>query len=202
MRPTAAIQDYKRSIMARNGPLQLVILGKDAYPSDPTGIAFCKETWPGQANHSCSGRYVLEALGVDWQAERMRCQTPADLFRKLAAAGVVFFNACYAPPNGKRFSKATHRRALEEGYGFNREILEAAPLVVRCGEARLMDWVVTAGEAKYWDVVHPDVRNSFNRWTKERWATTWGRSGSLAHTWPNKPSNIHLDRGATDKVNQ
>jgi hypothetical protein len=65
--PFERTQEYIASIDVAS--VQLVILGKDAYPTDPTGVAFCKPTWGAMKHGNCSGRFVLEALGVNWEAE-------------------------------------------------------------------------------------------------------------------------------------
>ena len=175
--------------------VQLVILGKDAYPTDATGVAFCKSTWEAQTAPNCSGLYVLQALGVDCAAEKRREieRKPLDLFNRLAQSGVAFLNASYSSPLGKRFSIKANLGALVEAYELNKAIIEVARTVIRCGEARRMDWVPGSDtEMKYFDVVHPDKRNSFNKCTKDRWNKLWGAPGSLAAYWPNKPKNIVL----------
>ena len=179
--------------------VQLVILGKDAYPTDSTGVAFCKPTWGAQIKPNCSGLFVLQALGVDYAAEKQRVpeRPPLDLFERLAHSGVVFLNASYSTEVGKRFTKTANLPKLTEAYGVNKAIIGAAKNVIRCGEARRMDWVPDSDtEKKYFDVVHPDKRNSFNKWTKDRWGKLWATPGSLAAYWPNKPNNIILTKPA------
>jgi len=194
MQPSEATQAYKQQILRSGVAIQLVILGKDAFPQESTGIAFCKETWAGQANHTCSGRYVLEALGVDWRAEQARGGDPIKLFHALRDVGVVFFNACYAKPEGKQFAKSTHEQAIKAGYAFNREILEAAPRVILCGQAELMRWAHPIIDSKYKAYVHPSQLNGISRHEKLRnaWAETWGTPASLESDWPTKPAGISL----------
>jgi len=55
-----------------------------------------------------------------------------------------------------------------------------------------MERVKPAVSPKCRDEVHPDIRNSFNRWTKERWAAAWDAPCSLAWAWPVKPDDIQL----------
>lgn len=156
MHPSSATQQYKRRILESGVPIQLVILGKDAFPQGAIGIAFCKEKWDGQASHTCSGRYVLEALGVDWRAEQAKGGDPVVLFEALRDAGVVFFNACYLKPDKTRFTKKTHDVAIKAAYAFNREILEAADEVILCGQAELMRWAYRFSDEK-------NISNAFTK---------------------------------------
>ncbi|OOG54636.1 hypothetical protein B0E47_11210 [Rhodanobacter sp. B05] len=194
MQPSEATQAYKQQILQSGVAIQLVILGKDAFPQEPTGIAFCKETWAGQANHTCSGRYVLEALGVDWRAEQARGGDPIKLFHALRDVGVVFFNACYVKPDGKQFAKSTHEQAIKVGYAFNQEILETTPRIILCGQAQLMRWAHPIIDDKYKTYVHPSQLNGISPHPKVRiaWAETWGNPGSLERDWPTKPAGIAL----------
>jgi len=175
--------------------VQMVILGKDAYPTDPTGVAFCKPTWKALTDGNCSGLYVLQALGVDLAAEEQRQpeQLPPNLFERLGGAGVAFLNASYSPAVGGRFTRRDDLSALAEAYDLNRPILSVAKSVIRCGEAKLMDWVAEEDSAKiYWDVVHPAKRNSSNKYIKKDWSEIWGTPRSLAGFWPGESSGIAL----------
>ena len=191
MEPSAATVQYKHAAMSSGVSIQLLMLGKDN-PNGSTGIVFCRQTWAEQTHRTCPGRYVLEALGVDWRIESERSAAPMELFYKLMRAGVVFLSPCYAPATGKPLDRLTYRIALDVGDVFNREIVNAASVVIRCGEATLMERVKPAISPKCRDEVHPDIRNSFNRWTKERWAAAWGTPCSLAWAWPVKPNDIQL----------
>lgn len=52
-------------ILKKKRNFSLIIMGKDPFPTDPIGIPFCKKTWDEQLGVVCSGRYVLESLGMD-----------------------------------------------------------------------------------------------------------------------------------------
>jgi len=193
MTPIERTREYIASIDLTK--VQLVILGKDAYPTEPTGVAFCKQDWKALTAGNCSGLYVLQALGVDWAAEERRQpeRLPPDLFERLAISGVVFLNASYSADVGGRFTLRDDLNALVEAYELNRSILAVAKTVIRCGEAKRMDWVPDVEpEAKYQNVVHPDKRNSTNRHVKKDWNALWGNPGSLAGAWPVKSDNISV----------
>jgi hypothetical protein len=186
MTPFERTQQYIASIDL--ALVQLVILGKDAYPTDPTGVAFCKTTWDAMTRGNCSGRHVLEALGVNWKAEEHRQpeHLPPDLFKRLARAGVVFLNASYLPAKGGRFTRRADLDALTTAYKLNSSILSAATTVIRCGEAKRMDWVPDVKpEGKFRDVVHPGIRNRNSKYKKDEWDVLWGKTGSLASKWTN-----------------
>jgi hypothetical protein len=194
MTPIERTRDYVESIELKR--VRLVIMGKDLYPKSATGIAFCKPDWPALMAENCSGRYVLQALGINLTVEGASGQPPPhDLFKRLAQAGVVFLNASYSEDVGERFTKALKLGALRDAYyDLNKPILTAAKTVIRCGEARRMDWALDSKEEKrqFCDVVHPDKRNSYNSHTKVRWAQLWGTPGSLSKTWSGTTSSIAL----------
>lgn len=186
-------RDYVESIELKR--VRLVIMGKDPYPESATGIAFCKPDWPALMADNCSGRYVLQALGINLTVESASGQLPPhDLFKRLAQAGVVFLNASYSEDVGKRFTKARKLDALREAYDLNKPIITAAKTVIRCGEAFRMDWALDSKEEKrqFCDVVHPDKRNSYNSHTKVRWAQLWGTPSSLSKTWSGATRSIAL----------
>lgn len=192
MTPIECTRDYVKSIELER--VRLVILGKDAYPKSGTGIAFCKPDWPALMADNCSGRYVLQALGINLTVESASGQPPHDLFKRLAQAGVVFLNASYSEDVGERFTKARKLDALRKAYDLNKPIITAAKTVIRCGEAFRMDWALDSKEVKrqFCDVVHPDKRNSYNSHTKVRWAQLWGTLGSLSKTWSGATRSIAL----------
>jgi len=43
---------------------ELVIVGKDPYPSAAMGIPFCKPSWTMMANQTISGFHVLNSLAL------------------------------------------------------------------------------------------------------------------------------------------
>jgi hypothetical protein len=82
--------------------------------------------------------------------------------------------------------------ALTTAYKLNSPILSATTTVIRCGEAKRMDWVSDVKpEGKFRDVVHPDIRNRNSKYTEQEWKKWWGKPGSLANAWTNK-QNILL----------
>ena len=136
MEPSAATVQYKHAAMSSGVSIQLLMLGKDN-PNGSTGIVFCRQTWAEQTHRTCPGRYVLEALGVDWRIESERSAAPMELFYKLMRAGVVFLSPCYAPATGKPLDRLTYRIALDVGDVFNREILNPASVVSVVARPRL-----------------------------------------------------------------
>jgi hypothetical protein len=152
--------------------LQLAVVGKDPFPSNPVGIPFCKPTWDQQLAENCSGRHVLLSLGFDLSRVRSEYATPSLLFERLRAVGIVFLNASYIYV-GTSIRKTKHLANLQNAYQLNKPILQAAKTVLYCGEASKIQWVTSInGEGRHC-VVHPDVRNKVNPCTSDRWRSWW-----------------------------
>ncbi len=138
MRPPSSTLRYLDGVSSTG--LQLAVVGKDPFPSNATGIAFCKPAWDQQLAENCSGRHVLLSLGFDPSATQAEYATPSLLFERLRTVGIVFLNASYIYV-GTPIRKAKHLAHLQHAYQVNKVILEAAKAVLYCGEASKMRWV-------------------------------------------------------------
>ncbi len=152
--------------------LQLAIIGKDPFPSDPTGIPFCKPFWEQQLAWNCSGLYVLRSLGLDLDIIQDAHLTPISLFESLLAEGIVFLNASYTTIEGK-ITQSRHIPQLRAAYELNKNIIQSAETVIYCGEASKIKWVAPIKRTGSHCVVHPDVRNKNRRITSNRWHKWW-----------------------------
>lgn len=152
--------------------LQLAIIGKDPFPSDPTGIPFCKPSWEQQLAWNCSGLYVLRSLGLASIAIQTDYPTPALLFEFLRTKGIVFLNASYIPIDGK-ITQSRHILQLRAAYELNKNIIKSAKSVIYCGEASKIKWIAPINHTGSHCVVHPDVRNKNRRITSDRWHQWW-----------------------------
>lgn len=152
--------------------LQLAVIGKDPFPSDPTGIPFCKPSWGQQLDLKCSGLYVLHSLGLDITAIQENHPTPRSLFEFLRTEGIVFLNASYIYIGGK-ITQTKHLQHLIAAYTLNKNIIEAAKTVIYCGEASKIRWIAPIEQSGSHCVIHPDVRNKNREITSDRWSIWW-----------------------------
>jgi len=161
----------------RHSDIHLVIVGKDPFPKDPTGIPFCKSEWDAQVVRNGSGYFVLSALGFELSLDRLSAQKlkPQELFLELAKAGVVFLNASYVLPGEGRFDK----EARSEAFKINEPFLTKATHVICCGKAKTIPKI---DGRDYCCVIHPDPRNRTKQATKERWKKAW-QPGALSWRW-------------------
>lgn len=166
-------RNYLKDIPRKN--LHLAIMGKDPYPTDATGIPFCKPTWEQQLSQNCSGRFVLLSLGFNPGVLQQKYDTPIHLFEELREYGIVFLNVSYKYI-GKAIRKKHHLVYLQNSYQHNRLALEAARLVLFCGEAeKILRWgIMPINNNRYRCVIHPDVRNKNNPNRSDSWQNCWG----------------------------
>ncbi|WP_208729707.1 hypothetical protein [Corallococcus exercitus] len=153
--------------------LQLLISGKDPFPTDPIGIPFCKGSWREQFDDTCSGGIVLQALGFTPEALQARFTTPADCFMRLVDFGIGFINLSYHFLDGAA-READEAPYLKSAAEINKPLLAKAERVLLCGEAAKMHWY--AGTRPYDHIVcHPDRRNAITERDEIRmaWQATW-----------------------------
>lgn len=155
------------------GPLQIALVGKDPFPTAHTEIPFCKATWTEQIASNCSGRYVLESLGIALSEAQAEYETPKGLFEELRNVGIVFLNASHTYVGG-RIVRSKHLPLLITAHLTNKPLLQAAKRVVYCGEAWKVSWIDPTVQGER--CVHPDVRNKYNPRTVESWEQSWGEN--------------------------
>lgn len=158
--------------LANLSDLQLVIVGKDPYPKDATGVPFCKPCWDSQTAANCSGRYVLESLGIDPEDDELHkaYPTPKHIFDELCVQGVVFLNACFDLIDGP-ITKRDHSQMLQDAYEVNESYLAVPQKVVYCGEAKKICWI-NEGLVVH-RAMHPDFRNKNHKDRSDRWRKWW-----------------------------
>lgn len=147
--------------LARRAPLRLAIVGKDPFPTAPTGIPFCKETWQEQTSASCSGGVLLQSLGVKIGKADDRRASPKLEFISLLESGVVVLNASYEHV-GRPIRKCDID-VIRRGFEVNRALLDKDIDILLCGEAKKCRWLDEFDQARAIDVVHPDIRNRHSR---------------------------------------
>ena len=167
------IEDYYKKAKELKNNLKLVILGKDPYPSERNGIAFCKDSF-SKMNKSCSGRYVIESImeeDFDDIKDMYNEKTPIDLFTDLLDKGVLFLNL-----SNKLLTDSDEiNKNLTETLAENKQYLPKAGnfTFIKCGKFRekfFRENYLIYSE-KHEIVIHPDVRNKYQR--TERWDSYW-----------------------------
>ncbi|MDD4220522.1 MAG: hypothetical protein PHR10_10125 [Sphaerochaetaceae bacterium] len=178
-------EDYL-NILEGLDEIEKIIMGKDPYPEDPTGIPFCKNAWNAVFQNNCSGRYVLSALGYKRkEILEGKYGCPADFFKYLAGKkGIVFLNMSYHYIGGS-LRKKEHEGYIEEARATNMPIMEKAKSIFICGAAGKLPWIASTWIAlkgvKVINVVHPDVRNRSSKYqsVRDEWKKNWGTKSSL-----------------------
>lgn len=169
---------------APKGPLSLVIVGQDPFPTGATGIPFSKETWKEQLAPSSAALYVLNTLGIDADAAKAEFKScPDELFRALRDQGVVVLNASYTLPDERKSSALSWSAVLDESRTYDRGILERAERTVLCGRiAQRLSKLPYVNNPEHY--VHPAVRNKTHPITsvREAWHKQWGNP-SLSSLW-------------------
>lgn len=200
------LEEYLGGLTGRDS-LQLVIVGKDPYPNDATGIPFCKTGMRAQFKSNCSGGIVLKALGCDVEFLLKKYEKDEEgtlkLFTALRDAGIVFLNVIYRTEIeeiGKRIVKKDDLLALKTDYErYNGMVLSKARRVIYCGEAKKIQWVEGAPRAddkKIHAVPHPDMRNSYSRHAKVRKKyEDWWSPGKLR-----RKLGLELPKGVTART--
>jgi len=159
---------YKNILLTRQY-VDLIIVGKDPYPTSAAGIPFCKESWKELLRVNCSGYHVLSALGVDLVAAKEKFSTPIILFEALAVEGIAFLNASYHFLNSERIYKK-HFCFIEMATAVNKLIIEKTKVCILCGQAKVIKDYIPA-QTDIFEVIHPDVQN--RKFNKNAWEQVW-----------------------------
>lgn len=160
---------YRILLNLRRG-FDLVVVGKDPFPTAPTGIPFCKPSWAEQQKRNGCGIYVLEALGVDIPGAMALHPTPAGLFFSLAVQGVAFLNCSYHFLGSSHIAKR-HLAYVRHAFAVNKPIVEKANVVLLCGAAQVLGDLYPR-TARWTPVIHPDPRNRM----RAAWENWWSPS--------------------------
>lgn len=165
--------DYLAGIASQTA-IHAVFVGKDPFPTAPVGLPFCKNTWTEQLQDNCSGKHVLQSIGVSLAMANQAYQTPIDLFMALARQGIVMLNASYHFLNSPGFPKV-YVPLLEQANTVNLPVIGRAQYVFLLGQAKVLlpyirqkfpelkDSVVT--------VIHPDTQN--RKFRRSEWEEIW-----------------------------
>jgi uracil DNA glycosylase len=124
-------------VLSTNNFFKLVIIGKDPFPTAPTGIPFCKSSWIEHEQANNSGLYVLRSLWIDLNGAKHRYSVPAGLFYYLATQGIVFLNASYHFLNVKTIPQKDYQY-IDMALNINEPIIRNAKDVLLCGQAKVI----------------------------------------------------------------
>lgn len=165
------------------------IVGQDPYPSNPSGIPFCKRTFnelfERTENSRCCGQDVLFSLGFREEVVRRRFEKPTDVFYDLLEKGMVVLNISYelldAPyvkdQTTEDFRKkmfAVNKDKIDQAHTYNQPILEKAEKIFLLGDFRTAPIFENyyAGLSATEVLIHPSGNNLKGN-TKEKWKATW-----------------------------
>ena len=167
-----------RNLISSLPAIRVAIVGKDPFPTNPTGVPFCKPTWSEQLEVNSSGFYMLNSIGIS-ETIRASFPLPIDCFNFLASNGVVFLNLSY-DFIGVTMRKGLHQNQMHQAFQINRPIMQMAEVLLLCGEAKKNRWNDFV-HPNSMEVVHPDYRNSFSRYqsVRDQWNENWGINNAL-----------------------
>jgi len=163
--------DY-RTLAASSKQIRLVLLGKDPYPTGPTGIPFVKDNWATLNKNSAGYNVFCSLCGKETLSQS---PSPRALALELAARGIVFLNCSYHYLRKEVLNKYKHFRYVKLAYEGNRIFLERADRVILCGQAYpMLAWVKhDLNMDKYKSAPHPSrqARNRIN--DQSQWDEYW-----------------------------
>ncbi len=165
---------YYKELLEIN-TINILIIGKDPYPTSPNGIPFCKDDINDLKKSNCSGKYLLFGLGIDLDKET---RNPEDIFFNLLRKDKIgFINSSYFFL-GKR--KITSNE-IEYSESINKPILKKSQIIVATKSSlkilkeynKLPDNII--------EISHPDNRNKNSRYEKVRnsWSAIYSKLNGL-----------------------
>lgn len=169
-------KEYFELLDKPNITFDYLFIGKDPYPSNSNGIPFCKENFEELKKFNCSGKYLLNGLGVDIEDSAKNYENPKSLFLDLVKTKKIgFLNASYIHLKNHKLTD----EELKEMFSMNAEIIKKSQNVyTSIGGCKILSKYLDVNVLnKIKKVCHPDVRNMNNRYKelhKEIWQTTSG----------------------------
>lgn len=159
------VDEYK-SVIKTLYPKYL-ILGNDQYPTNATGIAFCKESWKDMKNKTMSGYHMLNALGINIEkAEKKYPDNVSDLFRLMLEKGLIFWNA----------SGINDLKSLGLPSKSIKSVI-CGPEAGKCfGDPKFLDLCKTF---PFYVPRHPCPRGANKKNPRDIWNIFWGKKGEL-----------------------
>lgn len=157
--------------------IKLLFIGKDPYPTNPNGIPFCKPTIKELKDGRCSGRYLLNGLGINIDNYSDTDNSTEIFYDLLDKKEIGFLNASYSPPPNKKLSEEQRNNFKNK----NENIIKKANCVVTSiGAKDLLRQYLSHNELDKIEIVcHPDIRNRNNKIHKEMYNLIWETENGL-----------------------
>ena len=163
----SSIEEYKK--LEKEKHPNFLILGNKPYPTDAMGIAFCKDSWEKLMNKSCSGYHLLNALGVELEIAKHKCDSPFRLFCKMIELGIFFWN-----------------KADIDGL-FSLGVTEKSLKVIVCGPNAAVcysnpQFLKLCDNVPFYVPRHPSPQKASSNDENDIWRKFWGEKGLLTKT--------------------
>ena len=169
--------------------VNLLVVGNNEYENGANEIAFCKNSWAALLNGRVSGRYLLCALGVNFQnIVNDGNKSPVELFCKLARCGIIFINQ-------EEVSSSPYVSAIIDRGSPKILLLCGTPAINKSFLLSRMFRVLET--CRIIHAIHPDIENSnsgsfseiFQKSRSEAWSECWGKYGkAIDYMKSNVPS--------------
>jgi len=152
--------------------IDFIIIGQDPYPTNPNGVAFCKNSHYEFFQENCSGGLVLKSLGFSKADIRREFKNPKVLFYDLLITkGICFLNI-----NNSLFRNLSIEEVItstKETRDFNIDLVNKSNYTILLGKGKTKHYFTELyGDNKPDHVlIHPSF-NAKNNYEKE-WSETW-----------------------------
>lgn len=153
--------------------VNLVVLGKDPYPTDPIGIPFMKGTW-SEMDRNSSGFHIFNSIFGGLPSSD-KYESPKDYANYLLSQGIVFLNCSYHYLKKEKLSKIKHKNCLDDAGIINIPILLKSQRIILCGkEVSSVMLASSIDNNKFIEAPHPSRLSRTSK--KEDWDKIWGHN--------------------------
>lgn len=167
--------------------LKAVIIGQDPYPQSSTGIAFCKSSYIDLFNSKCSGKYVLNSIGIKDSVQKKKgFENPFKIFYYLFDNGIVFLNISNEILKGAFIKGQTKKKFNERLFIENEKIIKSTkeynlPFLKKADKIFILgNWKTKPIFDKYYSefkaekvLIHPSNFNATDPKKKKEWDSTY-----------------------------
>ena len=152
--------------------IDFLIIGQDPYPTNPNGVAFCKNSHYELFQENCSDGLVINSLGYSKEQIRAEYKNPKVLFYDL----LVSKGICFVNINNREFKHLSIEEVIKstkETRDFNIDLVEKSNHIILLGKGKTKHYFTELYGAHKYDhvLIHPSF-NAKNNHEKE-WTETW-----------------------------